>query len=427
MSKTTPNPLLVPALKASMGDWAYYIGFMSMRDIVDRVSVAEDIHVTRSMKDWLQRRLTQNSKKIAEYLLTQRQRFFNAIVIGAYGGRPKWHELAIGVDKLAIPRATEGAHGFLELRGDETLFAVDGQHRLKGMQAAIADNAELGSEEVGTIFVKGVTATDRGKDPAGFERIRRLFATLNRYAKPVQKRDIIALDEDDVVAIVTRRLVEEHPLFIDKTAMRATKAVGRGDEHNLTSIVALYDFLDICLRDCGAAKWKDYKRFRPPDDEVNSWYGKAVSLWKSMCKRFRPLREIRDSAPADKKALAYRNSETGGHLLFRPVGLLAVARSISHWQREGTSAAVAIGRIAQVPMDLSSSPWAGLVWDTVNHRMIPESKQVVLSKVIFYGSGGDLSVLKSSPDRLRRELAGLMNREPPDVRLRKFARQEPAQ
>ena len=75
-----------------------------------------------------------------------------------------------------------------------------------------------------------------------------------------------------------------------------------------------------------------------------------------------------------------------------------------------------------VPMDLSSAPWAGLVWDTVNRRMIPESKQTVLSKVIFHGSGGDLTVLSSSADKLRRELAGLMNREPGDVRLRVFAK-----
>jgi len=422
MSKTTFAPLLVPALKASMGDWAYYIGFMSMQDIVDRVSVAEDIHVTRSMKDWLQRRLTQNSKKIAEYLLTQQQRFFNGVVIGAYGGRPEWHELAISAEKHVIPRALEGAHGFLELRGDETLFAVDGQHRLKGMEAAIADNAKLGSEEVCTIFVKGVIATDRKKDPDGFERIRRLFATLNRYAKPVQKRDIIALDEDDVVAIVTRRLVEEHPLFVDKTAMRPGKAIPVGDEQNLTSIVALYDFIDTCLCDRGASKWNDYKRFRPPDDEVEAWYDKTVAVWATMCRRFRPLREIRDSAPEDKRVRAYRNRKTGGHLLFRPVGLLALARAIRHWQRAGVAEASAIGRIAKVPMDLSSSPWAGLVWDAVNRRMIPESKQTVLSKVIFHGSGGDLSVLKSSPDKLRRELAGLMNREPGDVRLRLFAR-----
>ena len=46
------------------------------------------------------------------------------------------------------------------------------------------------------------------------EKTRRIFSTLNRYAKPVTTGDIIALDEDDTVAIVTRNLLESFPLFI---------------------------------------------------------------------------------------------------------------------------------------------------------------------------------------------------------------------
>lgn len=419
---SAPDPMLVPALKASMGDWAYYIGFMSMGDIVERVSVAEDIHVTQSLRDWLQRRLTQNSKKIADYLLTQEQRFFNGIVVGAYGGKPRWHEVAIQPKDGPIPSRLEGAHGFLELRGDEVLFAVDGQHRVKGMQAAIAKNAALKDEEVCTIFVKGVTANQRTKDPAGFERIRRLFATLNRYAKPVQKRDIIALDEDDVVAIVTRRLVEEHPLFVDKTAMRAGKSVVANDDQNITSIVALYDFLDVCLRDKSGAAWNDYKRFRPQDSEVEQWYGTAAGLWDDMCRSFRELRVVRDSEPEQRRAGNYRNRETGGHLLFRPVGLLALGRAIRHWGLDAVTPKTAIRRLARVPMLLSEAPWAGLLWDTVNHRMIPEAKQAVVGKVLFHASGGDLSLIKSAPTDLQRELAGLLNREPADIELRVFAR-----
>lgn len=50
----------------------------------------------------------------------------------------------------------------------------------------------------------------------GKTRTRRIFSTLNRYAKPVGKGDIIALDEDDIVAIITRDLLEEYPLFQNK-------------------------------------------------------------------------------------------------------------------------------------------------------------------------------------------------------------------
>ena len=76
------EPLFLPALRATMGDWVYYVSFMSMGDIASRVSVVEDIHSSTSLKEWLQRTLTNNSKKITDYLVGQEQRLFNAIVVG---------------------------------------------------------------------------------------------------------------------------------------------------------------------------------------------------------------------------------------------------------------------------------------------------------------------------------------------------------
>jgi DNA sulfur modification protein DndB len=60
-----------------------------------------------------------------------------------------------------------------------------------GIKRAVAESTTLGEEEVIVLFVSHSRSTD------GMERSRRLFTTLNRYAKPVSKMDIIALDEDD--------------------------------------------------------------------------------------------------------------------------------------------------------------------------------------------------------------------------------------
>ena len=50
-------------------------------------------------------------------------------------------------------------------------------------------------DEVSVIFVAHEATSQ------GLERTRRLFTTLNKTDRPVSKGDIIALDEDDVVAI----------------------------------------------------------------------------------------------------------------------------------------------------------------------------------------------------------------------------------
>ena len=412
--------LLLPALRATMGDWVYYISFMNMHDIACRVSVVDDIHSSASLKDWLQRGLTKNSEKITEYLLGQEQRLFNAIVVGTYGGSPNWHELSVtGRGFVEIPDKAEGTMGFLELRGDEILFAIDGQHRVKGIKEAIQEDAALAKEEVCTIFVKGVVASRRDLDPAGFQRTRRLFSTLNRYAKPVRKRDIIALDEDDIIAIVTRRLLEEHPLLVDKIEMGMSKSIKPTDRTNLTTLVTLYDVVDVVLRDRKRG-WEDYKRWRQSEPEVEEFYAKASEFWDALCCQFESLKELRDSAPKDQVAGRHR-SRSGGNVLFRPVGLMLIGRVVVDLRSSaGMSTTEAIEAVGRTPTNLAEFPWIGLLWDNINGRMLTaKENQKVARQLLFCALGGDLSrePFRTSEEQVGRELAGILNQDVESVSL----------
>ncbi len=418
---TNRNPLFLPALRAKMGDWIYYIAFISMKEVASRVSVVDDIHTSTSLKEMLQRMLTNDSKKITEYLLGQEQRFFNAIVIGSYSGSPNWHDLSVkGREGVAdVPVHPEGSIGFLELSGDETLFAIDGQHRVQGIKEAVVQNSSLEEEEVCAIFVKGVTASERDKDPDGFERTRRLFSTLNRYARPVNKRDIIALDEDDVVAVVTRRLLEEHPLLRNKVDTGPKNSIKADDRTNLTTIATLYDTMDVVLRDRKNG-WNDYKRWRPPDEEVDEFYSKAVQFWDGLSSQAPPLKELQESSAEEEIAGKYRGSY-GGHLLFRPVGLLMVTRVAMDLRSSmDLNDNSALERICHTPTELSEYPWTGLLWDCTNKRMITaKENQKVARRLLFNALGGDLTKYpyRTTAEDLRKELAGIMNRELSDVNL----------
>ncbi|TEU15950.1 MAG: DGQHR domain-containing protein [Anaerolineales bacterium] len=412
------QPLKLPALRAHMGDWIYYICLMKMRDIASRISFAEEIHISESLNELLQRIVTDRSKDIATYLLSQQQRLFNALVVGVYGGRPDWYELTVqteGSDLDQLPGYMEGVLGILRLDGAERIWAIDGQHRVAGIRQAIQENPEIGEEEVCVIFVAGVTSQHADEDPTGYERTRRLFTTLNRYAKPVSKTDIIALDEDDVVAIVTRRLVEEYGLFYDKISIRQTRSIPVTDTKSLTSIVVLYDVMNICLRDRGAKAWKRFKTIRPSDDEIEGFYNRAVEFWQLLTEHFPPLQELRESVPAEAVAGRHRHNR-GGHLLFRPVGLLAVARVLRYLVDNGTQLAEAVRLVSQAPMEISAPPWAGLLWDIVNKRMLtaPENQKAA-RWLLFYSVGGDLHRLKTNLDRLRQEYAGILNRDPNEI------------
>ena len=483
--------LILPALRVRMGDWTYYVTFLGMEQIADRIEFAEEIHPSPTLKMLIQREITDRSQNISDYLLKQPQRFFNSLIIGVYGGSPNWHEFKINTNSEfeaeLLPFHLEGALGILRLNGEETLFAIDGQHRVQGIKKALEKNNELKREEVSVIFVS------HSNDPVGLERTRRLFTTLNRYAKPVKKSEIIALDEDDTIAIITRELVEKHPLFCDKflfsTEIKSdsrlekriiseiiqrefrlnkislsknakvsvkkkdfvwsiidykrqqtyiirreknkletyyqkistakTKAISPRDGNSITSIITLYDVLEVVLREKGKS-WHNFKKFRPNPSIVSQYYNRAAKFWDTMVEFFPPLKEFKET-PSRKSVAGQYRSTSGGNLLFRPVGLEIVATVIREAINQGMTEKEAIERVSNISMDLANEPWVGLLWDKTNQRMLtaPTNKKVA-KQVLFHSIGGNLSKMKIDIDDVWEEYAGLLNREKCEVKLPQF-------
>lgn len=409
--------LKVPGLRARMGDWIYYISFLRLKDVADRVSIAQKLHTSKALRDLIQREVDQSvhSGSIRRYLLQQDQRLFNALVIAVYGGAPAWVELKIDdtgkTGMGTLPNYMKGALGVLVFDGTEKLFAVDGQHRVVGIKRAVSEKQALGDEEVCVVFI------GHSNDRKGLQRTRRLFTTLNRYAKPVNKTEIIALDEDDAMAIVTRRLLESYRLLKNFTSIKKGKSIPAGDRRNLTTIVTVYDALDKYFG-WGRKEWKDFKKQRPSERQLDDFYGQSTELWEGIVLEFSPLKELLSSTPEDEISFKYRNRSTGGHLIFRPVGLLMIISVIRYLKAEGKTLKQAISRVAAAPMSLSEQPWSGLLWDSANHRMTVSSEnQRVASRLLFHGAGGRLSLLKTTADKLRTEWAGIIDQPKNKVRL----------
>jgi len=420
---TQKKPLILSALRAQMGDWVYYISFIKMKDISQRVSRAQLLYSSQTLQELLQRQLSKGrSKEISNYLILQNQRFFNAIVIGTYGGDPKWNEINIKPTRLAehrIPQDMEGTFGFLVLDGAEKLFAIDGQHRVEGIRYAIKQDPTLENEEVCVILVKGIAAESRARDPEGYERTRRLFTTLNKYGKKVNKKDIIALDEDDAVAIITRRLVEEYPLFLEKkTSISGSTSISPTDKSSVTSINALYDGLNIYLKSGTNRGWKKFKRFYPGEDKIEELYQKVVELWDCYCEHFPPLKELKDSDPLGENASKYRHRD-GGYFLFRPIGLLMSLKVVRHlMDSKDRTLEQAVELVAKAEMDLSKHPWAHLIWNPLNKKMITASvNRRAAEKILAFSLGVDLSLYKSDPETLKKEIADIQGKTIEEISL----------
>ena len=87
----------LPVIRGHVGDWRYYTGVMKFKEIEEIVTPSVDEFCNPScLNDLLQRQLTENYKSIVKYLLSEKQRFFNAIVLAIYDGDPKWLEIEFG-------------------------------------------------------------------------------------------------------------------------------------------------------------------------------------------------------------------------------------------------------------------------------------------------------------------------------------------
>ena len=66
----------IPAIRAHIGDWVYYIATMRFKDVSEYVKrVDNELHRSDLLKQMLQRSITNNYKSIAHYIETQDERF----------------------------------------------------------------------------------------------------------------------------------------------------------------------------------------------------------------------------------------------------------------------------------------------------------------------------------------------------------------
>lgn len=372
------DALIMPALRGSFGNWIFYSCLMPIAELGERVSYAEEIHKNEALSQLIQRALEgPRAKQISEYLKTD-ERFFNSLVLATYGGSPEWFEVGDfrsntkpEILKQITGRALDTI-GFLRLGGSEKIFAIDGQHRLAGIKKALEEGLDIGGDQVSVILV------GHKKSEAGLRRTRRLFTTLNKTAVPVRKRDIIALDEDDAMAIIARRLVETNSSFKDpKIAVIASSNIPVNNRVCLTTIASLYDNLKLLFMFESRARSDRNLRFnRPADERLAAYESFATDYFAALGKTFPPVGELLQTADPAAVTGKHRGSH-GGHLLFRPIGLEIVTRTaIDLAREEDLKLAKAVELLKRIPTNLAEAPYQSVIWDPVRRNMIPAGKSL---------------------------------------------------
>ena len=398
--------IVLPALRGVMGDWVFYSCLMDINEVSERVRYADELHGNKGLSGMIQRRLKLGrGRQIATYLGTQKERFFNSLVIGAYGGRPGWRALTNIRDRTAkadlenLSEETVESAGFLILSGGEKLFVIDGRHRLAGIKIAVKEG--LVKDPYDTLSVIFVSHQATAK---GLKRTRRLFSALKKTTRPLSKADIVALDKEDTMAICARWLIEKTTLFTgERVAFVASNNMPISNSTSLTTIGNLYDLLKTIFTktrfDLKRTR-AELQRARPSDEDLEAYFKYAKSFFNLLKKHFPELGEFFASEDTEDTVLKYRGSH-GGSALFRPIGLDVFVKVIAELNRDH-SLEEAVKLVTKLPRKLSEPPFAELMWNTSTNTII-KSHRVILREVLLYMLGGSKLSDEDLAERYRRE------------------------
>jgi len=378
----------LPAIRANIGNWIYYITTLTFSQVDEHVEKIDDqLHKSEGLRDLIQRSITVNYVKIKEYIQNQPEMFFNSLVLGVYDGTPKWIEVELNLEDEDFFNL-----GFLDFPGNEKIFPIDGQHRVEGIKAALKEDSSLGQNKIGAIFI------GHSKDKEGMEKSRRLFTTLNRYAKPVTMDDIIALDEDDSIAINTRSLLENFDLFAGKRVTKSkNKAIADRDKDSLTSIITLYQCNSDLLKSFRIERKKndpnpkrdkksfiDYLKFRPDEIEISLFEEYLKEFWTPFKNGISEISAFTLVPESTEPAKNFRNRENGGCLLFRPVGLLPfVQAAIEIRKRRAINFEQIFIKLNNLNYNLDEIPWRNILWNLEEKTMIMGTQSIVKLLLLY--------------------------------------------
>lgn len=395
-----PATKVYPALKGTMGtglhQQTYFLVTMPVKDLISEVGFIQDIVLNEEISKDLQREIKiSRAKKIMDFL-GRDDRFVSSIVVAALGGNPDFVPIS-GSNENPLIRMVENdqSFGVLTFQGGEDYYALDGQHRLYALKKKADDDPKIRKDEIPIILVLADERIERN-----VIRNRRLFTWMNRYAKPTTTETNIIMDEDDLYAIVTRRLVLEHNMFQkhipDKQISKIRRIMLdnqedpkvnvrsnsiRTDSGYFTTIQTLYDFTKRTLDSVFQFSEDVSLLTLDRDNElIEKCYEFSSGLWDSLSQTIEGL----DNNPSSMRS---DTDEGNNHCWFRPIGQLVLARVVADLingyepYEEKTLVKdlnVLLSPLSYIDWDLRDPPWLNILTyesEDGKYKMRAETRQ----------------------------------------------------
>lgn len=391
----------IGCIRAKMGDTPYYLAKMSAGQLIDSVGIAKELPEWPDMNADEKMQREYDIKRVVEemvpYVVDDPNRFFGSLIIDIYSGYEDIVYESVAEALQTIPaayRVPMKDMGFLTLPGKERLIALDGQHRLLALKIAIkgvmgipagekmtaamnrlVPHPDLANEEISVIFVEH---TDTHK-------IRKIFNKINKYAKQTSRGDNIITSDDDVFAVISRKLlVEGEPLApimgIDLVNWKSNTLSTRSKQ--LTTLSALYTISGTLLKDN-----KFSTNVLPDNDEVDAAYNEVAAYWRVLLDNLDAFQEYIQLTRRDKPISVMREN----NLLLKPVTQMALAHVAKMAKSKGILWEDIVEKLNKISWSFDNELWVNLlVIGSTNKKMITGKEAVRgVGMIISYLVMGD--------------------------------------
>ena len=398
------------AKRGKMGDNTFYCTTMKANTLINEVGYASELDNWDDMTvDEKMQREIKGERVLGEmvpYVTNDQDWFFGALIVDVYKGGDKvkfqtFDEMKEVLDiNLPAYEETLTDTGFLTLPDSKRLIALDGQHRLAALSTAIRGkngipgsvllskkmpenllknlepHPEIGESDICVMFI--IHENDR--------KIRKIFNKVNRYAKQTSRSDNIITSEDDVIAIVARRMfsAKNAPLGpingSEIVNWKSNTVPARG--RYLTTLSAIYTVCETILA------YYDITSKTPVEDEVVDRATEIMNeFWTISMNELDIFKEYVEYIRNDKPLEKLRSS----NLMLKPVTHTALGQAVYIAMTHGYTYRDIVGKINQIDWSFNNPVWVNiLVTSSTNKRMITGAQALRnAGEVIAYMVIGD--------------------------------------
>jgi DNA sulfur modification protein DndB len=347
--------------QGKFGNTTYWITTMKAIDVVNTLKIPAEIEgwTNLSPEERYQRMVNYKRVKdhMAPYLAKSDDRFFGAFIVSIIGAVPEFEPLENVLP--AAPRAYKAALqslGVLHLDQGQMLVPLDGQHRLAALQFAITGkdekqkqldhfqiNPAVREDDVTLILI----AHDN-------QKARKIFNKVNQYAKPTSKGDNLIVDDDNIVAVIARELIQD--LLPESHLVQLTTNTISSKSGSFTTLSTIYEStLDFLTIACNEGKKIDINEL-PIKEKSDLFWGEAKSLWELLLTTFNPWKEALTDRSANGTSL--RSELRESYVCLKPVIQRAIVSTVAEFVYNGKgNVKKAIEKLNQLDWDCENPLW----------------------------------------------------------------------